>query len=103
VLTSTLTVTTTGVNHASGGTPVSLGFLPGLLLLGFAAMRKRIRKGMLPLAILLVLAAVTGAVTGCGTGPSSSITPVGVNTVTVTATLLPAVRPQHRRRSQRSH
>jgi hypothetical protein len=87
VLTSNLTVSTTGINgNARHGSMASFGILSGFLLFGFAATRKRLRKSMMPLAMLFVLAAITASMTGCGTGLSNMITPVGTSEVTVTAT-----------------
>ena len=95
VQTSTLTITTTASGTANigqnsttpGPTLASILLLPGLLLGGFIAWRRRsltVRtRGML--LLLMVGALLVGGVIGCGGSIIRTVTPLGSHNVTVVA------------------
>jgi choice-of-anchor A domain-containing protein len=95
VQTSTLTVTTTGSGTAkiamnettSGVTLAGVFFLPGLMLGGLVAWRRRSftarMRGMLLLLVMGVM--MTGGVIGCGGSIIQTVTPLGTHVVTVEA------------------
>jgi hypothetical protein len=90
VLTSKLTVSTTGIN---GGLASNEGAGGGLrlfggvsaMMLGLVLVGRRKSKGILMLVAALGLAGLV-SLSGCGSGIGSGSTPVGVSQVTVTAT-----------------
>jgi hypothetical protein len=90
VLTSKLTVSTTGIN---GGLASNEGAGGGLrlfggvsaMMLGLVLVGRRKSKGLMMLVAVLGLAGLA-SLAGCGSGIGGGSTPVGVSQVTVTAT-----------------
>ena len=85
-LTSTLTISTVGGSgHLQNAKGASFGLLAALSLLGMCFARRRLRPGLMPLAMALLMAALAAGSVGCGTGLATVTSPTGASTVVVKA------------------